>query len=147
MAKKPLLSVQDILAEAQQVIKDTKRKICRRCKKPARLVQSGFCEPCQLEIMQEAAERRQNARHIDPETSYVRVYDENDKLVLEHRLVMERLLGRKLKKGEVVLHRNGKNDDNNPSNLMLGFKSGTPFEHLICTNCNSRGTVEYAPEN
>jgi hypothetical protein len=41
------------------------------------------------------------------------------KKILEHRLVMERMIGRSLRPGEVVHHINEIRDDNRPENLEL----------------------------
>ena len=46
---------------------------------------------------------------------------------LEHRVVAERMLGRKLKPGEVVHHIDGNRQNNTPENLMV-FKNTS--EHL-----------------
>jgi len=51
---------------------------------------------------------------------YVRV---NGKRVAEHRLIAERVLGRKLKPTEEVHHFNGKRNDNRNINLLVSNKS------------------------
>lgn len=53
------------------------------------------------------------------ETGYRKVVDENGDYHFEHRLVMEKVLGRKLRKGENVHHRDGDRLNNDPDNLEL----------------------------
>lgn len=50
--------------------------------------------------------------------------------VREHRWVMETMLGRSLRKGENVHHRNGVRDDNRPINLELWHKPQTPGQRV-----------------
>lgn len=64
-------------------------------------------------------------RKIDKNIGYVRIYcpmhpEANTRgYVYEHRVIAEETLGRRLKKGEVVHHKNRKRWDNCPKNLQV----------------------------
>ena len=64
-------------------------------------------------------------RKLDKNIGYVRIYcpmhpEANTRgYVYEHRVIAEKMIGRRLKKGEVVHHKNRKRWDNRPENLEV----------------------------
>lgn len=68
---------------------------------------------------------------------YVLIWDSENKLkrkrILEHRFIVEKIIGRKLSSKEIIHHINEIKDDNRPDNLYL-FKS--QMEHNAYTVLN-----------
>ena len=85
-----------------------------------------FCSwKCKLSWQQ----REDRPWGIDPKGYLQR--RENGVLLKQHRVVMEGILGRKLRPKENVHHRNGKRDDNRPENLELWIQSTQPSGQRI----------------
>ncbi|WP_246753138.1 MULTISPECIES: HNH endonuclease [Methylobacterium] len=64
-------------------------------------------------------ERRQGEKYLDGNGYVVLPGRREGHVVLEHRDVMEAMIGRPLRKGENVHHKNGDRADNRPENLEL----------------------------
>ena len=77
---------------------------------------------------------------------YVHEYDpQRQKYVRQHRLVMERMLGRPLEKWESVHHKNGKRTENGPENLELVI--GSHFSGKRLRDVYARDLERLALEN
>lgn len=66
--------------------------------------------------------------------SYIR-----EKTQHQHRVVMEKILGRKLKKGEVVHHKDMNKQNNNPNNLQVMTQSEHARLHILTAKRNKLG--------
>lgn len=99
------------------------------------------CWQCYLDDPERKLSRRRTHMSKAPEFTYENGYrcvkcfphpnplGSNRSRVFEHVLVVERCIGRYLKKGEVVHHVNGIKTDNRPTNLVLTTRSGHAAIH------------------
>lgn len=80
-------------------------------------------------------------RRVDKRDGYVILHRPDhpdcrkDGSILEHRLIMESVVGRRLNKDEDVNHVNGKKDDNRPENLKL-VRHSAHYEPHVCPKCD-----------
>src|SRR3990167_3556597 len=67
---------------------------------------------------------------------YVRLHSENGKQILEHRLVMEQVIGRPMLPTETIHHKNGIRSDNRPENLELRVGQHGKGSTIHCPTCS-----------
>src|SRR5688572_30405741 len=139
LSKKLSLDPVEAIKEARNVLKSLQGKICRGCKNVHILYQSGLCKDCWLEKYNDNLERNKSRRLVGKD-GYVRRYNDEGKLVYEHRMVMEAIVGRELTKDEVIQWKDGDRSNNDPSNLVLALKTGIPFSRLKC-DCGCVGKI------
>lgn len=62
---------------------------------------------------------------------YLGIKDGKECYILEHRMVVEMLLGRKLKRTEIVHHKDGNRAHNSPSNLEVMTRAAHNRHHAV----------------
>ncbi len=118
-------------------------KICKTCKNKFESLISKNREYCSIKCK---LPPNFKSGHINS-NGYIKVLDhghpfsDTKKYVFEHRLIMEKFLGRYLTKNEIVHHRNGIKNDNRIENLLLCVV-GKNFHIQNCPKCNFKFAVK-----
>lgn len=99
----------------------SRHKCCPKCRTPTKKIPCGVCQKV-LTMYGRCSRCASSARVGTGRWVTAKGYVEMstpDGRILEHRFVIEGLLGRRLLKGENVHHKNGVKNDNRPDNLEL----------------------------
>jgi DNA-directed RNA polymerase subunit RPC12/RpoP len=126
-------------------------RICIRCsevftvKIKATKSTAMYCFVCRHQVFSEVNQKKTSVgtylshdRRLMP-TGYIMKKVGKDWLA-EHRIIMEEILNRPLKKGESVHHKNGIRHDNEPENLELwlgAIRYGQRAKDIHCPKCGS----------
>lgn len=116
--------------------------VCKECGAPlGNNNKSDLCKKCAR-----AKKVGKNATHwkggrIKTVQGYIKLHRPNhpcarNGYVPEHRLVMEKKMGRYLKPNELVHHINGKKDDNREENLLFIKPNKPHLSYNVCPRCN-----------
>jgi len=122
-------------------LQEFKWSLCKNCKEQKPLNERRLCDACEEKRLQKLAETESTN-----DKGYVYVYDDSGKIISQARNVVEQSLGRKLQSHEVVLRRDGRKDNNDIGNLILGLKNGTPIRNLRCNHCGTIGDFNLVEE-
>lgn len=119
---------------------------CQTCRKPVKSYHSyrrKFCNKrCYIRIGSKNPKWRGGKIIV---SGYVYIYSPNhpektqDGYVCEHRLIIEKKIGRYLKRSEAVHHKNGNRTDNRIDNLVLCKSNGRHFIKHHLKRRNKKG--------
>ena len=109
--------------------------LCTHCKKPFRKVSTSKTQTCSTHCSYEI--RRVIGGKYTTVQGYIAVKQSDGRYVLEHRILMEAKLGRKLLPNEQVHHINGNKQDNREENLVVITNSEHQHLHESAKRLNS----------